>query len=229
MTPQVRILVPSLKDDDDDEPEDSLHFGMQLKELPMVLVIRNLVHSVVTPRSDTSISARENICSSITQEDSNVRKDTTDPNLVSNLDQSKISPTKVIPSLNLDVEDRDKEDPLSFQTLSDKGINIGEVILESYSNSKILHSNYPDSKENTRNFENPIEEPIDNHEDIEMEFIVDGTLRIRSRKNIPFIAGSVFCKTKEIQIQKALPILHTSIPYVPSQTVHSKGLWFSKN
>ena len=54
------------------------------------------------------------------------------------LDQSKISPTKVIPSLNLDVEDRDKEDPLSFQTLSDKGINIGEVILESSSNSKIL-------------------------------------------------------------------------------------------
>ena len=138
MTPQVRILVPSLKDDDDDEPEDSLHFGMQLKELPMVLVIRNLVHSVVTPRSDTAISARENICSSITQEDSNVRKDTTDPNLVSNLDQSKILPTKVIPSLNLDVEDRDKEDPLSFQTLSDKGINIGEVILESSSNSKIL-------------------------------------------------------------------------------------------
>ena len=138
MTPQVRILVPSLKDDDDDEPEDSLHFGMQLKELPMVLVIRNLVHSVVTPRSDTAISARENICSSITQEDSNVRKDTTDPNLVSNLDQSKILPTKVIPSLNPDVEDRDKEDPLSFQTLSDKGINIGEVILESSSNSKIL-------------------------------------------------------------------------------------------
>ena len=137
MTPQVRILVPSLKDDDD-EPEDSLHFGMQLKELPMVLVIRNLVHSVVTPRSDTAISARENICSSITQEDSNVRKDTTDPNLVSNLDQSKILPTKVIPSLNPDVEDRDKEDPLSFQTLSDKGINIGEVILESSSNSKIL-------------------------------------------------------------------------------------------
>ena len=182
----------------------------------MVLVIRNLVHSMVTPRSDTAISARENICSSITQEDSNVRKDTTDPNLVSNLDQSKISPTKVIPSLNPDVEDRDKEDPLSFQTLSDKGINIGEVILESSSNSKILHSNYPDSKENTRNFENPIEEPIDNHEDIEMEFIADGTLRIRGRKNIPFIAGSVFCKTKEIQIQKALPILHTAIPYVPS-------------
>ena len=104
----------------------------------MVPVIKNLVHSVVTPRSDTSISARENICSSITQEDSNVRKDTADPNLVSNLDQSKISPTKVIPSLNLDVEDRDKEDPLSFQTLSDKGINIGEVILESSSNSKIL-------------------------------------------------------------------------------------------
>ena len=72
------------------------------------------------------------------------------------LDQSKISPTKVIPSLNPDVEDRDKEDPLSFQTLSDKGINIGELILE-----------------NTRNFENPIEEPIDNHGDIEMEFIAD--------------------------------------------------------
>ena len=89
------------------------------------------------------------------------------------LDQSKISPTKVIPSLNPDVEDRDKEDPLSFQTLSDKGINIEELILESFSNSKILHSNYPDSKENTRNFENPIEEPIDNHGDIEVEFIAD--------------------------------------------------------
>ena len=35
------------------------------------------------------------------------------------------------------------------------------------------YSNYPDSKENTRNFENPIKEPIDNHEDIEMEFIAD--------------------------------------------------------
>ena len=119
----------------------------------MVPVIRNPVHSVVTPRSNIAISARENICSSITQEDSNVRKDTTDSNLVldsnpnSNLiiqdqildlDQFKISPTKVIPSLNPDVEDRDKEDPLSFQTLSDKGINIGEVILESSSNSKIL-------------------------------------------------------------------------------------------
>ena len=150
--PWVRILVPSLQDDDD-EPEDSLHIGRQPKELPMVPVIKNLVHSVVTPRSDIAISARENIFSSITQDDSNVQKDTADPNLVldsnpnSNLiiqdqildlDQSKISPTKVIPSLNLDVEDRDKEDPLSFQTLSDKGINIGEVILESSSNSKIL-------------------------------------------------------------------------------------------
>ena len=139
--------------DDDDEPEDSLHIGRQPKKLPMVPVIKNLVHSVVTPRSDIAISARENIFSSITQDDSNVQKDTADPNLVldsnpnSNLiiqdqildlDQSKISPTKVIPSLNLDVEDRDEEDLLSFQTLSDKGINIGEVILESSSNSKIL-------------------------------------------------------------------------------------------
>ena len=48
----------------------------------MVPVIKNLVHSVVTPRSDTAISARENIFSSITQEDSNVQKDTADPNLV---------------------------------------------------------------------------------------------------------------------------------------------------
>ena len=158
-------------EDDDDEPEDSLHIGRRPKELPMVLVIRNLVHLMVTPISDTTISTSENICSSITQEDSNVRKDTADPTLVldsnpnSNLiiqdqildlDQSKISPTKVIPSLNPNVKDKDKEDPLSFQTLSDKGINIGEVILESSSNSKILHSNYPDSKENTRNFENPI-------------------------------------------------------------------------
>lgn len=62
-------------ENDDDESEDSLHIGRRPKELPMVPVIRNLVHSVVTPRSDTAISAREKICSSITQEDSNVQKE----------------------------------------------------------------------------------------------------------------------------------------------------------
>ena len=86
----------------------------------MVLVIKNLVHSVVTPRSDTAILVL----------DSNPNSNLIIQDQILDLDQSKISPTKVIPSLNLDVEDRDKEDPLSFQTLSDKGIvNVYCVLL----------------------------------------------------------------------------------------------------
>ena len=57
---------------------------------------------------------------------------------------------------------------------------------------RLLHSNYLDSKENTRNFENPTEEPIDNHEDIDMEFIADVNAEnseqkkysLRSRKRV---------------------------------------------
>ena len=49
-----------------------------------------MVHSVVTPRSNTAISAQENICSSITQENSNVRKDIADPNLVLDSIQNQI-------------------------------------------------------------------------------------------------------------------------------------------
>ena len=51
---------------------------------------------------------------------------------IQDLDQSKISPDKVTPSLVLGFKDTYKDSPYSAQAFNDKAINCGEVIKESF-------------------------------------------------------------------------------------------------
>lgn len=74
---------------------------------------------------------------------------------------------------NLDFKDTYKESPYSAQTLNDKAINCGEVIKESFSNSTVLHPSGPNLEISVKDFENSIEEPGDNYEDIEIESCSD--------------------------------------------------------
>ena len=63
-------------------------------------------------------------------------------------------------------------------------INCGEVIKESFSNSAVLHPNGPNLEISVKDFENSIEEPGDNYEDIEMESCSDvNTENMEQRKS----------------------------------------------
>ena len=164
----------------------------------MVAGIGNPAHPAITPGSITVVVARENLLSVVTQEDSNVRKDTTIPDSVAfdsnskliiydqiqDSDQSKISPDKVTPSLVLDFKDTYKESPHSAQTFNDEAINCGKVIKESFSNSTVIHPNGPNLEITVKDFENSIEEPGDNYEDIGMESCSDvNTENMEQRKS----------------------------------------------
>ena len=103
------------------------------------------------------------------------------------MDQSKISLDKVTPSLVVDFKDTHKESPYSAQTFSDKAINCGEVIKESFSNSTVLHPNGPNLEISAKYFENSIEELGDNYEDIE-SFQINSNISRKFFSSFPCIA-----------------------------------------
>lgn len=80
-------LVAREMDDEDvlsvfEELEESQHIGRPAKELPIVVGIENPTLTATTPRSSTVVVARENLLSTVTQEDSNVQNGIVVPNSV---------------------------------------------------------------------------------------------------------------------------------------------------